>query len=140
MRNYLLILSLFVFYSLCGQNAGIYQTYVILDNGTTTYFHGGINNGGTTPYSNHSFGNVTQLAFKGGEIKSWKNNGGDVTGAKLYFRVYVSNPIPDPLPNFNELDLPWACRLIEVVNPNRDQHSKGFEVLLGSVPFINRKA
>lgn len=108
MRNYLLILSLFVFYTLCGQDAGIYQTYVILDNGTTTYFHGGINNGGTTPYSNHSFGNVTQLALKGGEIKSWKNNGGDVTGAKLYFRVYVSNPIPDPLPNFTELDLPWA--------------------------------
>ena len=92
-----------------GQDAGIYQTYAILDDGsTTTYYHGGINNGGTTPYSGHTFGTVTQLTLKGGEIKSWKNSGGDVTGAKLYYRVYTSNPEPSPLPSFTELDLPWS--------------------------------
>ena len=92
-----------------GQDAGIYQTYAILDDGsTTTYYHGGINNGGTTPYSGHTFGTVTQLMLKGGEIKSWKNSGGDVTGAKLYYRVYTSSPEPSPLPSFTELDLPWS--------------------------------
>ncbi len=92
-----------------GQDAGIYQTYAIIDDGnTTTYYHGGINNGGTTPYSGHTFGTVTQLTLKGGEIKSWKNGGGDVTGAKLYYRIYVSSPVPNPLPSFTELDLPWA--------------------------------
>jgi|SaaInlLV_10m_DNA_1039704.scaffolds.fasta_scaffold30927_1 hypothetical protein len=108
MRNYLLFLIVLAFSQSYGQDAGIYQTYAILDNGTTNYYHGGINNGGTTPFSGHSFGNVTQLTLKGGEIKSWKNNGGDVTGAKLYYRVYVTTPEPDPLPSFVELDLPWA--------------------------------
>lgn len=92
-----------------GQDAGIYQTYAIIDDSnTTTYYHGGINNGGTTPYSGHAFGTVTQLTLKGGEIKSWKNSGGDVTGAKLYYRVYTSSPEPSPLPIFTELDLPWS--------------------------------
>ena len=108
MRTRLLILSLFVSFSLYGQDTGIYQTYAILDDGPTEYYHGGINNGGTTPYSDHSFGSVTQLTLKGGEIKSWKNSGGDVTGAKLYYRVYVSDPMPDPLPDFTELNLPWS--------------------------------
>lgn len=97
-----------LYYTSFGQDAGIYQTYAILDNGSETYYHGGINNGGTTPFSGHSFGNVTQLTLKGGEIKSWKNNGGDVTGAKLYYRIYVSSPEPNPLPSFVEVDLPWA--------------------------------
>ena len=49
MRTGLLILSIFVFYSLYGQDAGIYQTYTILNNGNTEYYHGGINSEGTTP-------------------------------------------------------------------------------------------
>ena len=31
-----------------------------------------------------------------------------MTGAKLYYRVYVTTPEPNPLPSFVELDLPWA--------------------------------
>jgi hypothetical protein len=108
MKNYLLYLFILVVAKSFGQDAGIYQTYAIIDNGNTAYFHGTINNGGTTPYSGHSFGNVTQLTLKGGEIKSYKNNGGNVTGAKLYYRIYVSSPEPSPLPAFIEVDLPWA--------------------------------
>ena len=119
MRTGLLILSIFVFFSLCGQDAGIYQTYTILDNGNTEYYHGGINNGGTIPYSGHSFGSVTILTLKGGEIKSWKNNGGDVTGAKLYYRIYLSDPMPNPLPDFTELDLPWSENDIDGTGGNQ---------------------
>lgn len=109
MKYSLLYFFILVFCASFGQETGIYQTYAIIGDGsTTTYYHGGINNGGTTPYSGHTFGTVTQLTLKGGEIKSWKNGGGDVTGAKLYYRIYVSSPEPSPLPNFTELDLPWS--------------------------------
>lgn len=119
MRNYLLFFFILVFCASFGQNTGIYQTYAILDNGSETYYHGGINNGGTTPFSGHSFGNVTQLTLKGGEIKSWKNSGGDVTGAKLYYRIYVTSPEPNPLPNFTELDLPWAANGVDDSSNNQ---------------------
>jgi hypothetical protein len=118
MKNYLLFLSLSVFIASFGQDAGIFQTYVIVDDGTDTYYHGGANNdGSSSPFASHAFGNVTQLTLNGGEIKSWKNNGGNVTGAKLYYRVYVSSPAPNPLPNFSELDLPW----VEDLPSNEDQ-------------------
>lgn len=133
MRIHLLILSNFVFFSLYGQDAGIYQTYAILNNGNTEYYHGGINSEGTTPYTGHSFGSVTQLTLKGGEIKSWKNNGGDVTGAKLYYRIYVSDPMPDPLPDFTELDLPWSENDIDgsIGNQKWEKTDNTIDVLVG---------
>ena len=110
MKQFLLLFSLVCFQVVFAQNTGIFQTYVITD--TNNYFHGG-QNADTSPsnFDGHGYGSVTQLTLNGGEVKSWKNDGADVTGAKLYYRVYVSSPLPDPLPDFIELDLPYNSEL-----------------------------
>ena len=113
MKQFLLLFSLVCFQVVFAQSTGIFQTYVITNQGVSNnYFHGG-QNADTSPsnFDGHGYGSVTQLTLNGGEVKSWKNNGADVTGAKLYYRVYVSSPLPDPLPNFIEIDLPYDSEL-----------------------------
>ena len=113
MKQFLLLFSLVCFQVVFAQNTGIFQTYLITNQGVgINYFHGG-QNADTSPsnFDGHSYGSVTQLTLNGGEVKSWKNGGADVTGAKLYYRVYVSSPLPDPLPNFIEIDLPYDSEL-----------------------------
>lgn len=115
MKQFLLLFSLVCFQVVFAQNTGIFQTYVITNQGVgNNYFHGGQNaDSSPSNFDGHSYGSVTQLTLNGGEVKSWKNNGADVTGAKLYYRVYVSSPLPDPLPGFIELNLPWEANLWE---------------------------
>ena len=113
MKQFLLLFSLVCFQVVFAQNTGIFQTYVITNQGVgNNYFHGG-QNADTSPsnFDGQGYGSVTQLTLNGGEVKSWKNNGADVTGAKLYYRVYVSSPLPDPLPDFIEIDLPYNSEL-----------------------------
>jgi len=113
MKQFLLLFSLVCFQFIFAQASGIDQTYVITNQGGgNNYFHGGQNNDSSlSNFDGHDYGSVTQLTLNGGEIKSWKNGGRNVTGAKLYYRVYVSSPLPDPLPNFIEIDLPYDSEL-----------------------------
>ena len=62
-----------------------------------------------------------------------ENNGGDVTGAKLYYRIYVSDPMPDPLPDFTELDLPWSENDIDgsIGNQKWEKTDNTIDVLVG---------
>ncbi len=63
----------------------------------------------------HGFGlgdlaciNNTKYLLRGGEIKTWKNGSGDVTGAKLHYRVYYQGDSPG---SFNELNLSFNADL-----------------------------
>lgn len=90
------------------QQVGIYQSYVILNvNGTGNQFRYGIRNNDNTnqAFQGSSFGNVSSISLNGGELKSFKNSGADVTGARLFYRVY---PTGAPTGTFTLVNLPFA--------------------------------
>ncbi|MBO0938175.1 T9SS type A sorting domain-containing protein [Fibrella sp. HMF5335] len=89
----------------------MFQTYAIVnvDGGTDSYRAGNRNADGATTFNNSSYGIAnTSITLKGGEIKTFKNNGGDVTGARLYYRVY---PAGSPAGAFTLINLPFAANL-----------------------------
>ena len=90
--------------------AEMFQTYIIYDlnSGGNTFNAGGANADGATAFDGQSFGTPTSLALKGGEIKTFKNNGGDVTAAKLYYRVYEQSGTPG---SFIEVNLPFDSNI-----------------------------
>ena len=70
------LLTLFIIFSnlSLAQNAGIFQTYAILDSGSgNTYYAGGFNaDGAPNVFNGQNFGVVTTLTLNGGEIKTFK--------------------------------------------------------------------
>ena len=95
-KIYSLFLILFVFVSYSAQATGIFESYAVLK----------INGGGNTYYdlqattgnpdlNGANLGTFTAgqtLVFVGGENKTWKNGGGDVTGGRIHYRVYTGTP------------------------------------------------
>lgn len=92
----LVLVVLFGSGSVWGQTTGIYESYAILN----------INSGGNTYYdlnaatANSDFNNANlgtflsgtnSLVFSGGENKTFKCSGGNVTGSNIYYRVYLSS-------------------------------------------------
>jgi hypothetical protein len=61
------------------------------------------------PYQAHNFGtyfqNSGQLKLQGGEMKTWKNNPGNVCGVTLYYRIYPSLSAPSGA--FSSITLPF---------------------------------
>ncbi|HZU86572.1 MAG TPA: hypothetical protein VFF78_03745 [Anaerolineaceae bacterium] len=53
------------------------------------------------------FGCSTTLKLTGGAIDTYKNSGGDVTGATLYYRIYPTSSGASG--SYTGLDLPWLC-------------------------------
>ncbi len=105
------ILSSFLvcFVASCYGAVGIFQTYVNYDiGGGATYEAGGFNADAAPLFDGKSIGIVTSLTLNGGEIKSYKNSGGNITGAKLYYRVYETSSTPGA---FTELDLPFGANI-----------------------------
>lgn len=107
------IVLLFCTSSLKGA-AGIFQTYVIFekDSGGDNYWAGGFNSDGAMAFSGADMGMPTSsLILKGGEVKTFKNGGSDVTGAEMFYRVYPQGePDPDAIP-FNSINLPFSADL-----------------------------
>jgi len=95
-KIYSLFLILFAFVSYSAQATGIFESYAVLN----------INGGGNTYYdlqattgnpdlNGANLGTFTAgqtLVFVGGENKTWKNGGGDVTGGRIHYRVYTGTP------------------------------------------------
>ena len=77
---------------------------VIETNGTTNYYDCMANTSNPDFKNLGNFKTGTILTLKGAEIKTWKNNGGDITGAFMYYRVYKEGAIPS---SFTEISLPW---------------------------------
>ncbi len=109
MKRFLLSFIVFLsFLSVGKANGGIYGSFVIIDG---NYYQCEGNN--TTLFNGHNFGNLTQgssLILKGGEVKTWKNGGTDITGTYLYYRVYKTGTAPS---NFTEVNLPWNANGID---------------------------
>ena len=103
---FLTIISFGIFKSQTA-DAGIFESYAILN----------INSSGNTYYDMQAttanvdfngadlgtFTNTESIVIAGGEIKTFKNNGGDVTGGKIYYKVYQGTPSG----NFASIDFPW---------------------------------
>lgn len=79
------------------QDAGIFESYVILNvkNAGNAYYD---MQASTTnaDFQGANLGTFTagseSLVFAGGEVKTYKNNGGDVTGGKVAYSVYSGTP------------------------------------------------
>ena len=93
---------------------GIYESYLVLD----------INSNGSSWYdlsantSNQDFHDTNlgdfivgsnSLVLKGAQIKTYKCNGGNVTGGNLFYRVYKTNV---SAPSFNGISFSWAISSI----------------------------
>ena len=92
------------------QNTGIYESYIILN----------INNAGNTFYDlNASTANIdfsganlgtfltgnNTLVIAGGENKTYKCSGGDITGGNTNYRVYLRS---GSAPSFTSLAMSWV--------------------------------
>lgn len=95
---------------------GIFDSYVVVNSGggNTFYEFGfnfspvqwpGTNLGSFNPTGSTSAG---QLTLNGGEIKTFKNGGGDVTGAEINYRIYLTGNSP---PSFSATGLPFNADL-----------------------------
>ena len=94
------IYSLFVFLItitfMNAQDAGVFESYAILNiNGAgNTYYDMQATTGNPDLQGTNlgTFSAGQTLVFVGGENKTWKNGGADVTGGRIYYRVYTGTP------------------------------------------------
>jgi hypothetical protein len=111
---------LFVIGALCGLqrsyaalNYGIFETYVVLNaNGGGNVFYDA---GATTANPNFHGANLgtfnpslNSLILNGGEVKTYKNGGGDVTGAFLDYRIWLTG---NESGSFIERSIPFNANL-----------------------------
>ena len=112
MKKKILLLFSFILsvFTLSAQNADIFQTYIILniDNTGNQFFAGGINADGATSYTSVNLGSPTSFELKGGEIKTFKNGGANVTSAEINYRVYKQGDTPS---SFTSINLPFDSDL-----------------------------
>lgn len=92
---------------------GIFETYAIINpNGAGTAFYDAGANTGNPDYQGANFGvlnpALNSLILNGGEVKSFKNGGSDVTGASLFYRIYSGAPSGP----FAEIGLPFNADLV----------------------------
>lgn len=108
------MLFLLIGTSVFAQQVGIFQTYAIVNRGGgNEYRAGGFNADGAQTYQSWDMGSFfpnQTLVLNGGEIKTWKNSGGDVQGAEIYFRVYPFGTNAN-LASFTLIDLPFNQNL-----------------------------
>ncbi len=88
--------------------AGIWQSYIILN---STYYD--VNAATANPdFNGQNLGTFiagsAPLALNGSQIKTYKNNGTDITSARLYYRIYPSG---SPSGSFTSMNLPWNADL-----------------------------
>ncbi|MBO0950314.1 T9SS type A sorting domain-containing protein [Fibrella forsythiae] len=107
---YSLLLCLITCIYAKAQQAEMFQTYAVINvDGNESYRAGGINAAGSNTFNNSTYGSANSfITLKGGQIKTYKNNGGDVTGARLYYRVY---PAGSPAGTFTLVNLPFGSNL-----------------------------
>ncbi len=88
---------------------GIFQTYINYNIGAIgNYRAGTFNADGAPTFDGFDLGTLTSFTLNGGEVKSWKNSGGDVTGAQMYYRIYDTATVGGV---FTELTLPFGADL-----------------------------
>ena len=95
-KIYSLFLIIFAFVSYSAQATGIFESYAVLkiNGGVNTYYdlQASTTNLDFNGLDLGTFTNGQTLVFVGGENKTWKNGGGDVTGGRIHYRVYTGTP------------------------------------------------
>ncbi|GAB1346016.1 T9SS type A sorting domain-containing protein [Cloacibacterium normanense] len=95
-KIYSLFFILFAFVSYSAQATGIFESYAVLkiNGGVNTYYdlQASTTNLDFNGLDLGTFTNGQTLVFVGGENKTWKNGGGDVTGGRIHYRVYTGTP------------------------------------------------
>ena len=90
----------------------IFQSYVILDNGSgDQYLAGGINAALSSEFNGTDLGDFAAsdaLTLNGGELKTYKNGSSNVCGGTLNYRVYASGDTPGA---FSSINLPFSANL-----------------------------
>lgn len=130
LRGMFLVAFVMVSGSLLAQNVGIFQTYIILDinGGGNQFLAGGINSDGAPTFDGGSYGTVTSLVLNGGEMKTFKNGGGDVFGGELNYRVYEQAATPGA---FNQVNLPFDANLPNPGDQRWQEALAGIDLLNG---------
>lgn len=115
------------------QQTGIFQSYIVLDvnNGGNQFLAGGINSDNAPSFGGSNFGVVTSLVLNGGELKTFKNSGGDVFGGELNYRVY---PQGSPAGAFNAVNLPFFQNLPNPGDQVWQEANLGTNLLSGLTP------
>ena len=96
-KIYSLFFILFAFVSYSAQATGIFESYAVLkiNGGVNTYYDLQATTVENPDFNGANLGTFTNgqtLVFVGGENKTWKNGGGDVTGGRIHYRVYTGTP------------------------------------------------
>lgn len=133
LRALAVLLMLFAAGQLGAQNVGIFQTYIIydLDGAGNVFRAGGINSDLAPVYNGLNLGTPTSLILNGGEVKTFKNSGGDVFGAEIFYNVHPAGSGPGP---FNGIPLPFDANLANPGDQRWQQALAGVDVLNGLAP------
>ncbi len=113
-KKLLLFLVFFLFVNKFVGNAqtiGIYESYLILNtnNSGLQYYDLQADTGNPDFINNNlgTFNSSNTLVLAGAQNKTFKCDGGDVTGANVFFRIYPINQIPITAV-FSGIDLPFS--------------------------------
>lgn len=115
-----------------GQVVGIFQEAVQINGGS---FYAGPNNADGQPVLpgtiSGTYTSTNPLTLNGSYIKTFKNSGGNVTGAQMNYRVYKQGTIP---PAFTSVNLPFGSNL---ANPG-DQQWQNFSININAASLVKQ--
>ncbi|WP_299274548.1 HYR domain-containing protein [uncultured Psychroserpens sp.] len=98
-----LIFLLFINQNLFSQNSGIFEAYVVTDtNGSGNFYSNLVPTGGFNGADFGDFNPTNTLILRGGQAKTFKNNGHNVFNSSLFYRIY---PTGSPSGAFIEINL-----------------------------------
>jgi len=104
-KRLLFAFAIILSYTNASATSGIFERYIILDFGVTNYVSGpSFNNQNLGTYSNTS-----NFVLKGGQIKTFKNSGDDITGATMFYRIRTTGDTTNVA--FTSLNLPFDSNL-----------------------------
>ncbi|NJL75166.1 MAG: T9SS type A sorting domain-containing protein [Saprospiraceae bacterium] len=116
----LLCLGLSCYASSCFAAGGFFDSFVIVNaNGTTTYYDLSANSANANYQGTANLGNMSpsaQSLILGGQIKTFKNNGTDITGVSIFYRIY-----PQGSPSGSFIQIPYSFQIDNVNGTPGDQ-------------------
>jgi len=106
-KIYSLLMTVMVAASSFAQDAGIFESYAVLNIRSEGNAYYDLQASTANPDFNGTnlgtYGDTESIIIAGGENKTYKNNGGDVTGGKILYRVYSGTASG----NFSEIPFNW---------------------------------
>lgn len=116
----LLYLSLFYYIPTCFAGGGFFDSFIIINaNGITTYYDLSAGSANPDYQGTANLGNMSPFAHSlilGGQIKTFKNNGTDITGVSIFYRIY-----PQGSPSGSFIEIPYSFQIDNVNGTSGDQ-------------------